>query len=114
MQYTLPDGKTTYAEYDPKINGFRNAKFAYPLNEYKWDIPKHLIINEKIYKGKAEGDETGKEYLVKDINLKFGKLIRQIFDNGVLVDITLLVRHFINDSEKIINILDYTNDTTIL
>lgn len=105
-EYMLPDGKATYAEIDIKRNAVMNVKYAYPLSEYKLDIPDKLVVKEE-----ASTTTNGiKNFPAKIIHLKWGKRVVMSFENGQLVDIDINTRTFINDTDKIIHVLDYTNE----
>lgn len=105
-EYMLPDGKTTYGEFDIKRNAVMNVKYAYPLSEYKLDIPDKLVVKEE-----ASTTTNGiKNFPAKIIHLKWGKRVVISYENGQLVDIDINTRTIINDTDKVIQVLDYTNE----
>lgn len=109
-EYTLPDGNKTYAEFDNKNNAVVNFRLAYPISEYQWDIPEYLILNEQ----GGFITHNGKNYATVTINLKWGKKVIKVFDNGIIVDFGIFTKSIIDDSNKIIHILDYTNEISKL
>lgn len=101
----LPDGTDTHAVLDTKTGAVRVDKFPYPLDEYKIDIPKKLIVH--LEEGMTR--ISGKRYYVKKYHLKWGKNATFLFDGDdhkKLVDIRIETRSFINHTEKTISILD--------
>lgn len=102
IEHKLPNGNTTYCEFDIKANSVKNIRCPYPLCEYKLDIPPELILRE-------ESGNTiiqGKVYQAKIIHLKWGKRIILLFDQSVLIDIDINTKTFIDNNNKIIHVYD--------
>lgn len=101
-EYKQPDGNTAYYEFDFKTKSVKNIKYPYPLCEYTLDISPDLILKE-------ESGNTiiqGKVYQAKIIHLKWGKRVVLLFDQGVLIDIDVNTKTFIDNINKSIHVYD--------
>lgn len=109
----LPDGSDTHSVIDAKTGAVCIEKYPYPIEEYRIDVPEKLIV--RLEKGITT--ISGKRYYVKRYHLKWGKKATFIFDidnHEKLMDLHIDTRTFINHTNKVISILDPTEQATEL
>lgn len=106
----LPDGSDTHVSFDPATGVTHIEKFPYPLKEYKIAVPQKIITHVE----RGTTVLKGKRYTANIYHLKWGKCAIFLFDNGELVDISINTRSFIDNTNKIIHVLDITDQAVDL
>ena len=107
IEETLQDGSDTHVILDTKTGATRILKHPHPLNEYRISVNPKMIIRKE--EGTVVIDK--KTYNVLKFYLKWGKSAMFFFDETGLVDYCIDCKTFIDHTNKIINVLDISEDS---